>query len=674
MAMRINGNIKGHLSSTKQNIQGTLSTGHIGTVIYGYTDAEVDEMIKGALTDTNEQLDEINGEVVSNKTEHLSETKAMIKSAIEEKGVSVSEDDTFRDYTEKISEIPYGDPYYEDLYKLRTSNGTNMAGLFTRANGDKLDLTVLDTSKCTDMQYMFSYCKFKNIDCSGWNISKVANVQYMFENCSSNINTTGWDTSGWTSLNHTFNYFTGSIDISNWNLDNVTDVQYMFVYADLKNIKGIPTIKLPKVKSYQYLFNSSTCDILDLSQWDIGNVTDMQRLLYGSKIRRIDLSNWNTSNVTNMTYAFSFGYSCPIEELIIPDWDMTKTTSYSNLFPSTASYIAKLKYIDLSRSNDLTISRITSFLPKRTLTTYGDVVIPADSSQEVIDGLIAKYWRPVGATFTLENVQIISELDELAPGCTTKIVFTSVSPWYFDTNNIEFVSSDESIATVNDKGVVEGKAFGSVEISARLKGTQEIVGNTVTIAITNEDSQPNVIKFRSQYEPTTSYYISVNNKRVNLQDMEYHATTKIFKHDAEETITHIVFGNSAITELIKLNTSNITSMNSMFNGCSSPTSLNLSSWDTSNVTDMNFMFCSCLSLTSLNLSSWDTSNVSSMYWMFYNCLSLTSLDLTGWDTSSVTDTKQMFFSVPSTCSIYVSDDLWTLTESETSFTGTFIRV
>ena len=45
-----------------------------------------------------------------------------------------------------------------------------------------------------------------------------------------------------------------------------------------------------------------------------------------------------------------------------------------------------------------------------------------------------------------------------------------------------------------------------------------------------------------------------------------------------------------------LNTSKVEDMNSMFAGCSSLTTLNLSRFDTSNVTDMSYMFVGCISL------------------------------------------------------------------------------
>ena len=104
--------------------------------------------------------------------------------------------------------------------------------------------------------------------------------------------------------------------------------------------------------------------------------------------------------------------------------------------------------------------------------------------------------------------------------------------------------------------------------------------------------------------------------------------------------------------LDEYDTSNVTDMRYMFEGCSSLESLDLSGFDTSNVTDMRYMFHGCNSLESLDLSGFDTSNVTDMRCMFHGCNSLESLDLSGFDTSNVTDMDSMFEDCSSLKSLY----------------------
>lgn len=65
----------------------------------------------------------------------------------------------------------------------------------------------------------------------------------------------------------------------------------------------------------------------------------------------------------------------------------------------------------------------------------------------------------------------------------------------------------------------------------------------------------------------------------------------------------------------------------MFHGCSSLSSLDVSSFDTSNVWGMKGMFNGCSSLTSLDLSSFDTSRTGEMVSIFSGCLSLRTVKL-----------------------------------------------
>ena len=100
---------------------------------------------------------------------------------------------------------------------------------------------------------------------------------------------------------------------------------------------------------------------------------------------------------------------------------------------------------------------------------------------------------------------------------------------------------------------------------------------------------------------------------------------------------------TTIEGLSYLNTSCVTDMSSMFYGCSSLTTLDVSGWDTGNVTDMNNMFNGCSSLTTLDVSDWDTGSVTNMNGMFNACGSLKTLDVSFWDTGDVTDMGSMFF-------------------------------
>ena len=123
-------------------------------------------------------------------------------------------------------------------------------------------------------------------------------------------------------------------------------------------------------------------------------------------------------------------------------------------------------------------------------------------------------------------------------------------------------------------------------------------------------------------------------------------------------------------DITRLDTSNATTMNSMFNGCNNLTSLNVSNFNTSSVTNMSYMFYGCNSLPSLDLSNFNTANVTSMASMFYGCSGLISLDLSSFNTSNVTTMRDMFYNCPNLPIIQGTLDLYSATNVGRMFNGT----
>jgi surface protein len=537
---------------------------------------------------------------------------------------------------------------YEQLYMQRTANETSMVGLFAYTPASTtLDLSKVNTSKVTDMSYMFNYCKVPYLDLSGFDVSNVSNMDHMFYYCTSEINIDGWDTSKLTNANYMFSSFTNGgkyLDLSVLDFSNVIKADSMFDgcnidYVDIRNLN----LNLAKLSSLP--FRSVDGTVLDLSNYDITGLKRTYNLVYFCDCPTVDLTNWKTTEVTDM--GSTFYYNSNLERLIMPDWDMTNVTKTSSFIYSCG----KLNYIDLSRSNDTTIAKIATLVPAKTLTAYGQILIPVDSSQANIEALAAKYWKPVGPRIDMTSCKIDPELNEIKPGKSTKLYYNNPEPWYGNDVGVEYVLSDESVATIDqeNKTITSTGIEGSTEIIARIADTQEVISEPFVFSVSETDNYPNVIKFRGTSTPTNNNYIMVNGTNVKLSAMNYNSASGIYTYDVGAPITSIQFnGHSATTyantctDLIKINTSNVTDMIRMFYSCSNLTELDLSSWDTSNVTNMGAMFYSCSNLTELDLSSWDTSNVTNMADMFYYCSNLTSLDVSSFDTSKVTNMSYMF--------------------------------
>ena len=549
---------------------------------------------------------------IADQITRLSNAKAAIKTSIENKGVTVGDDVKLDAYPALIDSIEAGGGSGEthvnpDFYELRTQNGTNFDNLFYGYNGPDIDISQWDTSKVTSAKNCFNNCN-KYMDISNWDLGNLKNAYSMFSN---------------------FKNGNKYIDLSVLDFSNVTNVQYMFQYSNTDYL-DVRNIKLTRINNYDNLFSSCNGTELDLSNWDISKVTHLGDTFYSSNFKKINLTGWNTVNIKYMSYAFS--YMSYLETLIIPDWDMTNATSTSSFLSGTS----KLKYIDLSRSNDLTINKIASFLPTKTAIAYGEIVIPANTSQSVIDALTAKYWKPIGPKIDITSTELVLELDEIKPGKTTKVWTCNSDPWYGDDRLeiIEFISSDESIATVNGREI-RGVAEGIVTIECRRREDNLLLGST-TITVSETDSKPNLVKFRTTgSESSSTTLLTVNGTSISTSKCTKDPITGIYSYDQGNQITSIRFGNNT-TEVVKFNfnANNMTDINSIFDGCRYLTSVDISDWDTSNVEIMMYLFEYCnklvdiigvLDLSSLIQGCFPNGNYSQS--PFRDCYSLETLYL-----------------------------------------------
>ncbi len=171
----------------------------------------------------------------------------------------------------------------------------------------------------------------------------------------------------------------------------------------------------------------------------------------------------------------------------------------------------------------------------------------------------------------------------------------------------------------------------------------------------------------------------------NLEGGVWRITTSARSINANTNCCQMFMNKPNLTSIIfnsGFNTSNVSNMSSMFEGCESLDRLNLSCFNTSLVTNMSKMFKNCrcgeddnnggINLTNFNtssvtdmsemfsgcntryydaytinplcldLSSFNTSNVINMSGMFKGCHTLRNLNLSNFNTQNVTDMSEMF--------------------------------
>ena len=162
----------------------------------------------------------------ADKLNKLKATKEAIRTAINNKGGTLTTSDKFSDYATAIDNIQSGGggvPTRKEFIQKR--NGKYLFCYYSGSSVDDL-ISYDDTSSCTDMSYMFSNCsslrQIPQLD-----TSKVTNMEGMFTYCVSLITIPQLDTSKVTNTNNMFRNckFLDNIRID---LNSCTNAGYMF--------------------------------------------------------------------------------------------------------------------------------------------------------------------------------------------------------------------------------------------------------------------------------------------------------------------------------------------------------------------------------------------------------------------------------------------------------------
>lgn len=219
-------------------------------------------------------------------------------------------------------------------------------------------------------------------------------------------------------------------------------------------------------------------------------------------------------------------------------------------------------------------------------------------------------------------------------------------------NNLPDFLKDVADAIREKKGT--SNLINPQDFSTEIEGIQTSNIDLSQTTATAEDVKEGKQFFNASGEKTTGTYKDMLQQRV----------------DATNSCNYLFnqYSGNNLDFIKGLDTSRVTSMQSMFSNCSSLTSLDLSNFVTTNVTNMYNMFSYCSKLTSLDLSNFDTSKVKSMYAMFAQCSGLTSLDVSNFVTTNVTNMLYMFDSCRGLTSLDLSS--WN-TENLTEAQGVF---
>ena len=171
----------------------------------------------------------------------------------------------------------------------------------------------------------------------------VKNIKYLLSKGETNLNCI--DTSEITDMSHLFDsnntniVIPDNIDISEWNLSNVTNIENMF--RGCKNFNcDLSNWNVSKVENMRSLFY--LCENFEgkgIENWNVSNVTNMAYMFYWCKKFNCNLIGFDTSNVTNMNYMFALCYEFKGKGL--ENWDVSNVKYMKGTFHSCKKFEGK---------------------------------------------------------------------------------------------------------------------------------------------------------------------------------------------------------------------------------------------------------------------------------------------------------------------------------------------
>lgn len=362
----------------------------------------------------------------------------------------------------------------------------------------------------------------------------------------------------------------------------LTTSRWFYDMLSLKSVDGLEYLNTTEVTDMSSMFEN--CINLErlpnFNTLNTQNVKSMASMFKQcSNLKELDLSNLNTSNVTSMNEMFNNCSS--LMRLDLSNFKTDNLKSMSGMFNSTN--LLSLRLDNVINLND--VAKENAFVNVKDL-----LVCTNESQRQTIkDIFVSKLGFVEGVTGYFDQPQYPQAI------------------WTERNNTLTFVyGMEKKVGDVFKKNTI-----------TKVWKVDNLVGSF---------SNP-------------KWYNEINRQVKTV------VFDKTFADVAPQNLSHWFENCNELTTIIGLeilNTSEATTMESMFRGCKKLTELNLSTFNTENVSNISSMFTDCSSLTSLDVSSFNTSRVYTMSGMFFGCVSLRSLDLRTFNVRRVTAASELF--------------------------------
>ena len=402
----------------------------------------------------------------------------------------------------------------------------------------------------------------------------------------------------------------GSVTVNNWNLEEAENLNDMFC-------------------------NINT-ELYGLDTWDMGNITNIDRMFYSSRIRNqemLGIGEWDVSSITSMNGLFKYAKFDYPTITDISSWDVSSVTDFSNMFSNfdSTAFNGNFSFLD---GWDEYISRDANYnymFYNCNVTRYPDWDGTWDS-----DGT----FHPHLSFVTIPNGSIAT-LTNAVQSWNGQYAFTPVTknnadklefygfPGVTYPDTYSYVPSDDDMA----RGV--------------LNYNIDTFKQNATVVQTSDSNYP-IYLYNGYYycEKQIGFADNANFTAIKNPVVTYCGAKGVSFRDWDTTlVTSLAHAFDNKDDLVFLdvtgwNVSHVTDMNNMFNSTEYIGDVfGINDWNTSSVIDMSNLFCRF----GTEASSYSSSSLSRQYHqhLWNNEGKLTRIDLSNWNTSHVTNMSGM---------------------------------
>jgi surface protein len=203
------------------------------------------------------------------------------------------------------------------------------------------------------------------------------------------------DISFTTSLTFSNNHKVKSIDARGWDTSNMTSLSFMSC-KNLEDILGIENFIVSKITNMRYLFQNTKIERLDLSRWDVRNVTNFQGTMYGMQsLVWLDISNWVLyPNVDlNSFFDYTRNFTTIVGDRTIDDIINNNIGVFIGLSKSTKPFEFEYSGVTLNRASlRALINGLADLTGQETQTLTLGAKLIAELTEEDIAIATSKNW------------------------------------------------------------------------------------------------------------------------------------------------------------------------------------------------------------------------------------------------------------------------------------------